>query len=149
MSNAVDRIRQFHSTSSFGTPGGLKEAEKEAKELYRSLGTDDVQQLVAVAIDSQRVDKGELVRDVCPNLACLQPGSLQPFHGQLIDRQLYYPGVMFHGATADIAIRIVESLLSSGNSNRLATNHILCALAWIGDDVVQQAFDSWRRNPPE
>jgi hypothetical protein len=148
MSDAIGRIREFHSTFSFGTHQRRKDTERQARELYRSLGTDDIGQLVALAFESTTPGKVEFVEDILRNLASLQPGSLAPFHRRLIDKRLYYPAIVFNGATSEIAKQILKALAVVGATNSLAAHHILRALAWIGDKVVQQAFASWRRSPP-
>ena len=148
MSEAVDRIRTYHSTGSFGSRQRLQEAQEETRAAYRSLSLDEIEQLVVPAIESKIPGKGGLAEDVLRNLSCLNPGSLTPFHDQLIDRHLYYPGRAFHRATSRTTDRIMEALTAVATMNRLTTNHMLCALAWIGDETVQSTFAFWRSNPP-
>ncbi|NLE37110.1 MAG: hypothetical protein GX621_03700, partial [Pirellulaceae bacterium] len=148
MESPVERLLEFHSVRSFGSRERLLESQEEARGLYRSLAFDDVQQLVGIAIESVSDDDAELAENIFRNLACLKPGSLLPFHDQLIDRHLYCPGVMYHGATADTANRILGCLSSTNFDDALPLNQILCALAWIGNETVQRAFDSWRHDPP-
>jgi hypothetical protein len=50
--------------------------------------------------------------------------------------------VIYHSASPEVAGRIV-GLLPGEN-----TDHMLLALAWIGDGVAQAAFRSWRDDPP-
>ena len=151
---ATDRVRrllEFHAKKSFGTQANLRMQQAEARRIYKALESDEIAELARTAI------AGAEARDILLCLACFRPGSLQPFHDQLIDRGIIYPNVLFHGAPADISRRVLSAVKPSiGRSvldaltgdPRVRLNHLLLVLAWIGDQTVQSAFAEWRRKPP-
>jgi len=62
----------------------------------------------------------------------------------------YWPAVVFRGASASLRDQILSYLESADDSQSgtLPVNHALCALAWIGDDAVANAFARWVNTPP-
>ncbi|MEO6811868.1 MAG: DUF1963 domain-containing protein [Isosphaeraceae bacterium] len=146
MAGRVAELKRFHGTKSFGSRANLILREDEAAGLYHALEPQEARELASFAIGldlpTEGEDKGEILR--C--LACLRPGSLDDFHLDLVGRGILYPPMIWYGAGADIAARIVGML---PGPDTLRTNHLLLALAWIGDGVVQDAFDRWRNEPPE
>lgn len=143
MSDRVTAIRQFHETRSFGTAENLRRQQERAAALYRSLDHEEARGLVHLALDAFEPGKTGVTDEILRCLACLRLGSLNASHHALLDRGISYPPVVWHGAGADVASRIVGMLTGEH------TNHLLLALAWIGDEVVQDAFHRWRDDPPE
>jgi hypothetical protein len=146
MSDRVESLLAFHQhKGGFGTKANLIASENEARRLYKSLSTEEIVSLVETAFASAD-EKYRLLKDVLPCLACFKPGSLDPFHERLAERHVFYPGVNYHGAAPEVAGRLLEMI--DGKDGTVTLNHILLALAWIGDDVVQSAFAGWRRRRP-
>jgi hypothetical protein len=143
VSDRVTAIRQFHETRSFGTPENLRRQQERAAVLYRSLELEEARGLALLTLDAFEPGKTGITDEILRCLACLRPGSLDGFHHALLDRGILYPPVVWHGAGADVASRIVGMLPGE------VTNHLLLTLAWIGDEVVQDAFRRWRNEPPE
>jgi hypothetical protein len=77
-------------------------------------------------------------------LACFRPRNLCASHNALVERRLFYPGIMYYGAEDGIAKRILGLLSDKEN-----VNHMLVSLAWIGNETVQRAFQDWKRKPPD
>lgn len=143
VSDRVTAIRRFHETSSFGTAENLRRQQETAAGLYRSLEPDEARGLARLALDAFEPGEFGITQEILLGLACLRPCSLGEFHEAMVDRRIFYPGVIYHGASPDVAARIVEMLPGDD------TNHMLVALAWIGDEVVRDAFRAWRAVPPE
>jgi hypothetical protein len=82
-------------------------------------------------------------------LACFQPGSLIAFHKRMIGSRILYPGVLFWGAKTGVVNQLL-ALLNEPNvkNNRLTLNHVLTAMAWIGNEAVQSTFSQWREQSP-
>jgi hypothetical protein len=115
---------------------------------YQSLTAAQARQLASYALELlELLDKEEdnQAEDILLHLACLAPGGLEGIHKTLLDRQLYYPGVLFRNAGPESRERLIESLPGTGLT---ATNQLLLALAWIGDDRVQETFQVWRDEKP-
>jgi hypothetical protein len=152
----TDRVRwlvDFHQKKCFGTAANLRSQQIQACQLYKSLGDEETASLAELALsDVER-------RDMLLCLACFRPGSLRSFHETLVDHRIFYPGVIYHGAASTVTRRLLDAITPSvgrrlldafgaADQNTLRLNHILLALAWIGDETVQNAFADWRRNPP-
>lgn len=142
MSDRVALLLAYHRTKRFGSNEELQRRQREAADLYRSLDPEESGTLVGVALDGYAPDKIGITEDILLALACLRPGSLDGHHGDLFDRGIVYPPVIYHGASSGVASRIVASM--PGES----ANHRLLTLAWIGDQAVIDAFGSWRSDPP-
>ena len=142
MSESVRLLKEFHATEHFGSRENLLRQQARAADLYRSLDPGDIRELARHAIDSCVPDTIGVTEDILLRLACFQPGSLDEFYGTLVDLGIMYPGVIFQGADAAIAGRML-GLVSAENAD-----HLLQTLAWIGDDVVRGAFNRWRAEPP-
>lgn len=100
------------------------------------------------AIENRDVDKLEA-------LARLEPQALRGVHTRMLDAGLLQPAIAFR--TADPAardrliawIREFDGLVPDRRSaDALSLNHLLVALAWVGDAEAQQLFARWRDSPP-
>jgi len=93
-------------------------------------------------IGSDRNDEAE------PILLCLAAFTDAPLDGCL--RRLtcsgsFWPSLPFSRASSVLRDQLIERL-KRDDGNR---NHILLALAWIGDEVVVDVFARWRDRPPD
>ncbi|MEZ0368815.1 MAG: hypothetical protein ACAI44_06990 [Candidatus Sericytochromatia bacterium] len=92
-----------------------------------------------------------LLADAPPNedqllyLACLSAFGFKGLHEQLFSRQIFYPALLYQGADTQTRDRILELLLQSDPPQ---PDNLLKALAWIGDEGVQQQFQAWRLQAP-
>ena len=114
-------------------------------DLYLSLTPAQAKQLALHAIDLLDGQEGRQAEYILEYLACLAPEGLQGIHKDLLDRQHYFPGFLFRNADEESRERLIESIPGTGS---LRTNHLLLALAWIGDEKVQQTFKEWRESKP-
>jgi hypothetical protein len=114
---------------------------------YRVLSDDEGHQLALYAIERLAINgKAALAaEDILLRLACFVPGSLQGIHQHLVKLEMFYPGELYRGADAAARDQLIE-LVEQDHKNR---NHLLIALAWIGDETVQQRFAEWQQSPPE
>ncbi len=143
MAEQIDAIFAFHVTGSFGSSANLEEQQHRVAELYRSLLSEEAEELARLAIEGTDPATAEESDMILLCLACLCPGSLNGFHDMLVEQGFFYPAVLYHGAAQEIGRRLLE-LLPGEN-----TDHLLCALAWVGGEVVETAFRGWREHPPE
>src|SRR4051812_18565708 len=135
---------------SFGGRDERIRRHDEAAGLYRALEPHEARELATFAIGEPDPD-GDRCRwheEILLCLACLRPGSLDGLHDALLDRSIIDPPVMWHGAGPGVASRIV-SMLPGRATDLRGLDDLLLALAWIGDEVVQDAFRRWRDDPPE
>ena len=61
---------------------------------------------------------------------------------------MFYPGALYREADAAARDRLLAQIPAAADKGAVVLDHLLVALAWIGDGVVQRTFDGWRRSPP-
>ena len=142
MTDRVQSLLDFHAATSFGNRVNLLLRQGEARSVYLALTENERAELAQMSIAQIEKGNNRFDQALCC-LACFHPGSLAPFHRTLLLRGLLYPGVIFHGASSEVAEQIIALCEQDDDQD-----HALTALAWIGDDVVQAAFSRWRKNPP-
>ena len=113
--------------------------QKEKLEFYENLSEDEIKQkLKNVLAHTDEIGKyGEIYSDLV---------YIFYLHG-ICDEQIirevtkqgeYYPFEIYKNAPSDVRDELINSL--NGAENIVKTNHILCALAWQGDEVVRELF---------
>jgi len=115
---------------------------KSAAQVCGELSDHDAKRLVNRLVQMIGTEEQETACDIAMDLRLATDHCLDAFLESLIDAGEIYPGILFVNGSA--AIR--DALL---NRIEAKPNHTLCALAWIGDDVVVGRFDQWRRTPPD
>jgi len=140
MTSPVQALVDFYAATGLGNRAGL--FPLEIRSVYLALTADEQEELARESIAQIVRGKRRFEQALCC-LACFRPGSLAPVHQMLLERQILYPGVIFHGAKSDISRQLV-ALCEDGDCR----NHTLLALAWIGDETAQSAFSNWRADPP-
>jgi hypothetical protein len=143
MNERTTAILAFHATKSFGSKANLERQQQRVAELYRSLQPEEATELIRFVIQGTHPTAADESDMILRFLACLRPGSLDGHHKALIEKGVLNPPVIYHGAGQAIARRLVD--LMPGEK----TDHLLCALAWVGGEVVETAFRTWRDQPPE
>ena len=132
-----------------------QEAEKVAEnyETYRHLTSKEGRTIALAALElfDARISDNRfkyLPHHILANLAKIVPGSLKGLYPQLIERKIFWAdGALYR--EADSATRdLMLSLLKSDLQDNHLRQELLTALAWIGDDQVQEQFLQWRRIPP-
>ncbi|MEK3946606.1 DUF1963 domain-containing protein [Paenibacillus sp. FSL H3-0310] len=117
---------------------------KTAQELYRQLTESERERLESYAIELMEEDDFDqaeaiLLSLICFSSACIEQGLEVFFH-----KGKYYPGILYKEAGQEIRDMIIHQL-EHDSENR---NHLLLALAWIGDEEVVRQFETWRQHPP-
>ena len=113
----------------------------------RTLSLDEAHELGRLAVSLLDSDAGkaqDIAEDVLVSLACLVPGALSGLHQDLVAREVFYPAEIYLGADAESRDALVQRV----EWDEANLDHLLVALAWIGDATVQQQFHSWRDSPP-
>jgi hypothetical protein len=121
-------------------------------EAYRHLNEEEGRAIALAALDLfDRGINGSQVAYVShrmlANLGKSLPRSLNGLYTAIIERKLFWAdGVTFR--EADSATRDQLLYLLETDLDRVLRDKVLCALAWIGDEVVQETFKRWRHTPP-
>jgi hypothetical protein len=138
------RIIELHDQNGFASYAERLEHERKLLARYRSLTAAQGRDLARLAI--QAIDRGDLdkAETVLLHLACLVPNSLNGLRRELMARNFFYPHEVYLAADEATTRR----LLDRAEQDDLNRNHLLCAVAWAGNEVVQRQFAVWRDEPP-
>lgn len=74
------------------------------------------------------------------------PGALVPFHAELIERQVFWPGWLYLGATPATSERLLQ--LVHVPPEEVSRHDLLGCLAWIEHEQVTETFRTWQRTLP-
>ncbi len=89
----------------------------------------------------------EDAEDLAGELAAFTNAELTEIQLSLIEKEEFYPDIIFRNATPEVREAIIQ-LLKSSDPSSLSLNSMLPALAWIGGKEIVQLFREWRENPP-
>ena len=145
MSKADDTLL---SALKLSEPGQSNRQNKIALEgQYRLLSQAEGKELGQLALsllDTSIEEEQEVLEQILVSLACLVPGTLIGLHQDIVAREIFYPPEIYLGADEKTRNILIQRIVS-GDGDK---NHLLSALAWIGDAGVQQQFSLWRDDPP-
>jgi len=112
-------------------------------ELYTNLTEDQQTQMLQLAMGE--VNNNERCEsDILLCLTAYGTINRDAALTVMLDRSECYPGILFHQASEEIRDRLLRQI----ETDRENQNHLLLALAWIGDDRVVAQFATWRASPP-
>jgi hypothetical protein len=119
-------------------------------QLYLQLSSDDVHRLEAYAITLSGTDQNEQAEDIAKSLVGLRGAHIDLLLKSFIDNDTYRPALAFYGASPAIRDSLIDRVNRTprtGNQT-LPLNHLLLALAWIGDAEVLTLFSHWKQHSP-
>ena len=102
-------------------------------------------QLALSLLDTKVKQEEDTLEGVLVSLACLVPGALDGLHQDVAAREIFYPPEIYLGADERTQSALIQRIVSGDGSK----NHLLSALAWVGDAGVQEQFKLWRDAPPD
>jgi hypothetical protein len=141
MTSQIEIICRYHKTRSFGTRENMIARTEEVNGAYRDISEAEIAELVQRALAGD-----DDLQNVLASLACLHPGCLKPFHQTCIEREIFYPALIYHDADEHCATEFANLIASSGYM--LRRNHLLLCMAWAGNAEVQSLFSHWRESQP-
>lgn len=115
------------------------------EQIYVSLSPGEAASLKDYAMHLLASGDEETSREILSSLVCYRNDSIAGCLPILMENGVYYPGILYKDAAPDIRDRLLEQV-EWDDDNR---NHILVALAWIGDEQVIHHFHEWRMKPPQ
>ncbi len=117
---------------------------RTAQEIYQGLTEEERGRMESYAVDllEEDTDQAEMI---LLSLACFTVGEIRQGLEAFMREEMYHPAILFKEAGPDIREQLIEKV-GSDAANR---NHLLLALAWIGDEAVVKQFAAWRESPPE
>jgi len=142
--SGIGRIIELHSQTRFASYAERSEHEGKLLGMYRALAATQGQELARRAI--QMIDRDDLdkAETILRNLSHLVPNSLNGLHHELMNRNFFYPHVVYLEADEVTTRRLLDRAEKDARNR----NHLLCAAAWAGNEVVQKQFATWRVKPP-
>ncbi|MDI4649716.1 DUF1963 domain-containing protein [Cohnella hashimotonis] len=117
---------------------------KGAQELYHSLTAAQREQMETYAISLIEQEDFDQAETILLSLVCFTNERIERGLVALFRQEKYDPGILYKAAGPAIRDELIR-LVQRDTDNR---NHLLLALAWIGDEEVVQLFAKWRKSPP-
>jgi len=113
-------------------------------ELYQGLTEAERIRFAEYAEGLIGTDRNEEAEEICLCLTAFCDASLDNCLRRFISHKSFWPSLAFHHSPSDVR----DELLTRVEVDENNRNHILLALAWIGDSAVIKRFERWRIDPP-
>nr|WP_314442396.1 cytochrome C [uncultured Campylobacter sp.] len=122
--------------------------QKQRRDEILNLSADEVEAMILKIAD--RIDEIEKWDEICNDFWALF--ILLDIHDPRIARaaaakQIYYPPELYFGAPKDVRDALIAKLDSLQDNSKNALNHLLCSLAWQGDEKTAELFYELYKNP--
>ena len=122
--------------------------QRQRREEILNLSADEVEAMILKIVD--RIDEIEKWDEIYNDFWTLF--SLLDIHDPRIARaaaakQIYYPPELYFGAPKDVRDALIAKLDSLQDNSKNALNHLLCSLAWQGDEKTTELFYELYKNP--
>ena len=122
--------------------------QKQRRDEILNLSADEVEAMILKIAD--RIDEIEKWQEIYNDFWALF--SLLDIHDPRIARaaaakQIYYPPELYFGAPKDVRDALIAKLDSLQDNSKNALNHLLCSLAWQGDEKTAELFYELYKNP--
>ena len=121
---------------------------KPTDVLYRELGSGQIAALVRHAHTLLKKGDADTAQDVAACLVAFVSADISSLQQEFIRLGELRPEFMFHRAAPKIRDLLTQHLVRVAGRDRLLTDKLLCALAWVGDQRVVELFAGWRAKPP-
>ena len=116
--------------------------------LYAELDSGQIAALVRHAHSLLKKGDTHRAQDVAACIVAFVSADISSLLQELIRVEALRPEFLFHRAAPKIRNLLTQHLTRVAGHDRLHTDKLLCALAWVGDDRVVELFASWRARPP-
>ena len=123
-------------------------SQRQRREEILNLSADEVEAMILKIAD--RIGEIEKWQEIYNDFWALF--SLLDIHDPRIARaaaaaEIYYPPELYRGAPNDVRDALVRKLASLQDNSKNALNHLLCSLAWQGDEKTAELFYELYQNP--
>ncbi len=113
--------------------------QKEKLDFYENLSKDEIKQkLKNVLAHTGEIGKYDEIYSDLVYIFYLHGICDEQIIKEVTKQGEYYPFEIYKNASSDVRDELINSL--NGAENMVKINHILCALAWQGDEVVRELF---------
>ena len=122
--------------------------QRQRREEILNLSADEVDAMILKIAD--RICEIEKWQEIYNDFWALF--SLLDIHDPRIARaaaaaEIYYPPELYRGAPNDVRDALIAKLDSLQDNSKNALNHLLCSLAWQGDEKTAELFYELYQNP--
>lgn len=150
MTDPVEIIRELHSWRKPDPLIVYKPTSLTLAKAYANLSDADCMRLIELTTELFRAGDKALAERVAKGLATQTDRDLTALAMVWLDAGEIWPSVLFRRASGVVRDRLIAFLDSwAGTRNQsMPVNHALCALAWVGDQVVHDAFVRWEQYKP-
>lgn len=123
-------------------------SQRQRREKILNLSADEAEAMILKIVD--RIDEIEKWDEICNDFWAFF--SLHDIHDPRIARaaaarEIYYPPELYFGAPNDVRDALIAKLDSLQDNSKNALNHLLCSLAWQGDEKTAELFYELYKNP--
>ena len=117
--------------------------------LYAELNSAQVAALVRHAHALLRQGNNNVAQDIAACLVAFVSADVSSLLQEFIRVGDLRPEFVFQRAAPKIRDLLTQHLARVAGRDRLLTDQLLCALAWVGDERVVELFAGWRAKPPQ
>jgi hypothetical protein len=116
--------------------------------LYAELDSGQIAALVRHAHTLLKKGDTHTAQHIAACLVAFVSADISSVQQELISVEGLQPGFVFHRAAPKIRNLLTQHLARVAGHDRLLTDKLLSALAWVGDERVVELFAGWRTEPP-
>jgi hypothetical protein len=116
--------------------------------LYAELNSGQIAALLRHAHSMLKKGDTHTAQDIAACLLAFVSVDISSLLQELIRIEEVRPGFLFHRAAPQIRNLLTQHLARVAGHDRLLTDKLLSALAWVGDERVVELFAGWRLEPP-
>ncbi len=117
--------------------------------LYSRLDSGEIAALVRHAHSLLKKGDTHVAHDIACCLVAFAAADISSLQQEFIRLGELRPQFVFHRAAPKIRDLLTQHLVRVAGRDRLLTDKLLCALAWVGDERVVELFAGWRAKPPQ
>ncbi|ARC86530.1 hypothetical protein U732_3274 [Clostridium argentinense CDC 2741] len=147
ITDPVEILKIMHTPKKYNPLENYVKYEKSIEEMYSSLSKEDIERMKAYVIKLIEDENIEMAQEILLPIVCYTNTEIEECLRALIKKNECYPEVIFKDATVGVRDYLIEQV--SKGSDTLSLNHMLSALAWIGDERVVHLFHEWKKNTPK
>jgi Domain of unknown function (DUF1963) len=144
ITDPVELLKIIHRRRKFDPSINWIPCRTPTEQIYTQLNSEEQQRLAKYAESLIGTSKNNEAEEIVLCLAAFTSADVENCLQALLAHDLYWPSFPFYRASAEIRDALILRL-ERGEEKR---NQILLILAWIGDAVVVELFDRWRKQPP-
>ncbi|MFC9706576.1 DUF1963 domain-containing protein [Paenibacillus sp. NPDC056933] len=144
MTDPVEILKIMHTRQAHDPLIRYVPYEESREQVYLSLSMEQQALMIDYAMQRIRTGDEDTGKDILVYLVCYHDTSLSAQIPELLEREIYYPVILYKSASAEVR----DQLLQQVNTDDENRNNLLLMLAYIGDEVVVRQFQQWRQSPP-